>query len=167
MTSSLFTINVADLVGRDAPAREAHIEVPVDWGVELSKIQRDPPLTADLTLSHLPSGILVRGMLRFRVEHTCRRCLTHYREEATHHVTGLFEVDPDEEAYPIDGVEIDLEPFLRDEALLALPLLPECPDGCATVVTTPETDLNTNLPDQASEVDSPFAALRDLLPPGE
>ncbi|GMQ85506.1 MAG: hypothetical protein BMS9Abin07_1072 [Acidimicrobiia bacterium] len=164
---TLFTINVADLVGRDAPPRSVHIEAAVDWGVALSKIQPEPPLVADLTLSHLPSGVLVRGTLEFLVEHTCRRCLTVYRDEADHHVTGLFEVDPDEEAYPIDGVEIDLEPFLRDEALLALPLLPECPDGCVTVVTTPETGLNTDLPDAASEVDSPFAALRDLLPPGE
>ena len=88
-------MNVADLVGRDAPAREAHIEAPVDWSVELSRIQPDPPLAADLTLSHLPSGILVRGTMRFHVEHTCRRCLTNDHEAASHHVTGLFEVDPE------------------------------------------------------------------------
>ena len=66
-------------------------------------------------------------------------------------------------AYPIEEAEIDLEPFVRDEALLSLPLLPECPDGCAVVVTTPETDLNTDLPGDGS----PFAVLRDLLPPGD
>jgi uncharacterized protein len=162
MTTSPFEINVADLLGRDAPARDVLIEVPVDWSLELSAIQPDPTLTADLALSALPGAILAMGSLYFRVEHTCRRCLTSFLEDTKKQVTGLFEAQPDEESYRIDGDEIDLEPFLRDEALLSLPLLPECPDGCTVVVTTPETDLNTDPPGE-----SPFAVLRDLLPPGD
>jgi uncharacterized metal-binding protein YceD (DUF177 family) len=139
MTSSPFILNVADLLGRDAPSRRELIEVPVDWGLELSTIQPEPPLTADLTLSPLPGGILARGTLQFQAEHTCRRCLTRYTDEVDQSVAGLFEVDPDEEAYAIENLEIDLEPFLRDEALLALPMLPECPDGCATTTEIVET----------------------------
>jgi uncharacterized protein len=140
MTSSPFVLNVADLLGRDAPSRRELIEVPVDWGLELSTIQLEPPLVADLTLSSLPSGVLARGTLQFHAEHTCRRCLTPYTDEVDHSVAALFEEDPDEEAYPIFDLEIDLEPFLRDEALLALPMLPECPDGCATTTEAVETE---------------------------
>lgn len=157
-----FVVPVADLLDREAPPRHVLVETPVDWGVELSRIVPDPPLRAELTLSPLPGGILGRGTIRFSVEHTCRRCLTPYREDFTLDVAGLFEADADEDAYPIDGDEIDLEPFVRDEALLGMPLLPQCPDGCEVVVSTPETDLNTDLPGE----DSPFAVLRDLLPPG-
>ena len=162
MTQDL-KINVADLLDREAPPRDVEIEVSVDWGLELSTIRPKPPLIADLTLSPLPGGILGRGALRFRVEHSCRRCLTPYSEDMELQVAALFEEDPGEDAYPIDEAEIDLEPFLRDEALLSLPLLPECPDGCDVVVTTPETGLNT---DPRGD-ESPFAVLRDLLPPGD
>jgi uncharacterized metal-binding protein YceD (DUF177 family) len=131
MTPSPFILDVADLLGRDAPPRRAHVAAPVDWSLELSTIRPDPPLEADVTLTHLPNGILARGTLRYSVEHTCRRCLTPYTDEADQSFAGLFERDPDEESYPIEGTEIDVEPFFRDEVLLALPMLPECPDGCA------------------------------------
>ena len=134
-----FIINVADLLGRDAPARRELIEASVNWGLQLSTIRPEPPLVADLTLSSLPSGILARGTLEFAVQHTCRRCLTRYEDEIERSVAALFEENPDEEAYPIEHLEIDLEPFLRDEALLALPMLPECPDGCVTT-TEVETE---------------------------
>lgn len=136
-----FILNVADLLGRDAPARHERLEAPVGWSLELSTIQQEPPLVAELTLSSLPSGILAMGTLRFHAEHTCRRCLTHYQDEISHSVAALFEEDPDEESYPIEGTEIDLEPFLRDEALLSLPMLPECPDGC--VAGTPDADFGS------------------------
>jgi uncharacterized metal-binding protein YceD (DUF177 family) len=157
-----FVVPVSDLLDREAPPRRIYIEAPVDWAIELSRIEPDPPLSADLTLSPLPGGILGRGTVRFRAEHSCRRCLTPYEEDVELDVAALFEPDPDEDAYPIDVDRIDLEPFLHDEALLGMPQLPQCPDGCDVVVTTPETGLNTDLPDE----NSPFAVLRDLLPPG-
>lgn len=160
-----FVLNVADLLDREAPARDVRVEAPVDWGLELSAILPEPPMAADLTLSPLPGGILARGTVRFRVEHACRRCLTPYTDDVDQDVTVLFEEDPGEDAYPIEEAEIDLEPVLRDEALLALPLLPECPDGCEVVVSTPESDLNTDFSGDAD--DSPFSVLRDLLPPGK
>lgn len=140
MTSSPFRINVADLLGRDAPPRHERIEAPVDWGLELSTIKPEPPLVADLILSPLPSGILARGTLRFIAEHACRRCLTRYADEVSHSIAVLFEEDPDEDSYPIEGTDIDLEPVMRDEALLSLPMLPECPDGCAGTTEVVETE---------------------------
>ena len=44
----------------------------------------------------------------------------------------IFEVHPEEgETYPIDGDEVDLEPVVRDAALLSLPLAPLCREDCA------------------------------------
>jgi uncharacterized protein len=43
----------------------------------------------------------------------------------------VFEVRPvDGETYPIEGDEVDLEPVVRDAALLHLPLAPLCRPDC-------------------------------------
>ena len=38
--------------------------------------------------------------------------------------------DGDEEAYPLTGDELDLEPLARDAVLLELPLAPLCSEDC-------------------------------------
>ncbi len=77
--------------------------------------------------------------------------------------------DPEDEDadYVIDGLELDLEPILRDELLLALPLSPTCGPGCKGVVDAAKTGLNTGTPDDDGDSSSPFAVLRDLLEAGE
>ncbi len=160
-----FLVDVSDLLGRDVPPREISIEVSVDWKLEMSRILTEPPLVADLALGPVPGGILVRGEVCYSVEHTCRRCLTAFVDDGCDPVAGLFETDPGEDAYPIVGTSIDLEPFLRDETLLGLPLLPICSESCEGLVSTPETDLNTDPSGDANDAGSPFAVLRDLLPP--
>jgi uncharacterized protein len=62
----------------------------------------------------------------------CRRCLDPIRDVATVDLREVFEVSPVEgETYPIDGDEVDLEPVVRDAALLHLPLAPLCRPDCA------------------------------------
>lgn len=165
VTQTPFSVDVSDLLGRDVPARSVVVDAIVDWRLELSRILSAPPVVADLTISSVPGGILVRGEVVCTVGHTCRRCLEVFRDDVRHPVVGLFEVDPGEDAYPIDGTVIDLEPFLRDETLLGLPLLPICGESCRGLVSTPESDLNTEPPGGPEDTGSPFAVLRDLLPP--
>ena len=165
MTRSPFLVDVSDLLGRDVPARPVVLDVVVDWALEMSKILPEPSLVADLSIAPIPGGILVRGEVCYAVEHTCRRCLTDFIDDGCSPVAGLFEVDPGEDAYSIDGTTIDLEPFLRDETLLGLPLLPICEESCEGVVTTAGIDLNTDSSDESDDTGSPFAVLRDLLPP--
>ncbi len=165
MIRSPFLVDISDLLGRDVPARRVVIDVVVDWAMELSKILAEPPLVADLSVAPIPGGILVRGEICYAVEHTCRRCLADFVDDGCSPVAGLFETDPGEDAYPIEGTTIDLEPFLRDETLLGLPLLPICEESCEGVVTTAGIDLNTDSSDDSDDDGSPFAVLRDLLPP--
>ena len=165
MIRSPFLVDVSDLLGRDVPARSVVIDVVVDWALQMSKIMVEPPLVADLAIAPIPGGILVRGEVCYAVEHTCRRCLTDFIDDGCSPVAGLFEIDPGEDAYAIDGTTIDLEPFLRDETLLGLPLLPICEESCEGVVTTAGIDLNTDSSDDSDDTGSPFAVLRDLLPP--
>jgi uncharacterized protein len=162
-----FVVNIADILGRDVPPRPVRIEQPVEWGLELSTVRTEPPLVADLTVQPTSGGILVLGNLEFTVVHSCRRCLEGYVESPVLRVGAMFERTPEDETYPIEGDEIDLEPFLRDEVMLDLPMGPVCPDGCKEVVTTPESDLNTGSPGDEAESGSPFAVLRDLFEPGD
>ena len=165
MNRSPFIVDVSGLLGRDVPARPIVVEVVVDWALEMSRILAEPTLVANVSIGPVPGGILVRGDVCYAVEHTCRRCLSNFVDDGCSPVAGLFETDPGEDAYPIDGTTIDLESFLRDETLLGLPLLPICDESCGGVVTTPETDLNTDSPGDLDDTGSPFAVLRDLLPP--
>jgi uncharacterized protein len=165
MIRSPFLVDVSDLLGRDVPARSVVIDVVVDWALEMSRILAEPSVVADLTVGPVPGGILVRGEVCYAVEHSCRRCLTDFVDDGCSPVAGLFETDPGEDAYPIEGTTIDLEAFLRDETLLGLPLLPICKESCKGVVTTTGIDLNNDSPGDSDDTGSPFAVLRDHLTP--
>ncbi len=167
MRRSPFVVDVSDLVGRDVPPRPVVIEVVVDWRLDMSRVLPEPPLVAELSVAPVPGGILVRGDVCCAVEHTCRRCLTDFVDDGCDPVTGLFEMNPGEDAYPIEGTTIDLEPFVRDETLLGLPLAPICSDSCEGLVSTSDIDLNIDPPGEPADTGSPFAVLRDLLPPGD
>lgn len=162
---SPFLLNVADLLARDASSRAEVVEVPVDWAIELVRILPDPPLRAELMLHPVSNGVAVTGRASFTTEDTCSRCLA--VTETPHAVTigALFDRSDDDETYALQGHEIDVEQMLRDESLLSLPLAPSCGDACPGVVTTPETDLNTDPSDSDGESRSPFAVLKDLLEP--
>jgi uncharacterized metal-binding protein YceD (DUF177 family) len=162
-----FRVNVADILGSDVPPRPVRIAEPVEWELELSRVPPDRPLVAELTVQLTSGGVLVRGTVDVAFEHSCRRCLTEFTEARHLRVAAMFERTPEDETYPIEGDEIDLELFLRDEVLLDLPMGPECLDGCVEVVTTPESDLNTHSPGDEAESGSPFAVLRDLFEPGD
>ncbi len=165
MSRSPFIVDVSDLLDRDVPARPVVIDAVVDWALEMSRILAEPSLVADLSVGPVPGGILVQGEVCYAVEHTCRRCLTKFIDDGCSPVTGLFDSDPSEDAYPIEGTTIDVESFLRDETLLGLPLLPICEESCEGVVNTPKMGLNTDSPGDSDATGSPFAVLRDLLPP--
>ncbi len=161
---SPFLVDITDL-RHGAAARREHLVVGVDWGVTLSRLDPEVPLDAELVLRPLPGGILVTGDVAFRVRHTCAACLATFEEERRIEVAALYEPDAVEgEGYPLEGDVLDLEPMVRDEVLLASPLLPRCDAPHPRVVAGPGTDLNTTPPDVG---DSPFAALRELLTSGE
>ncbi len=109
----------------------------------------------------MSGGIFARGPVTYRVVHSCSRCLTERTETNTIRVAQLFaDDDADDIDYRIEGEEIDLEPMLRDEIILDWPISPSCGDACEGLGSEAESDLN----DTSLREESPFAALRDLLP---
>lgn len=175
-TNSPFRTHVGDLLRLPGNARRVHLEEIVDWSVGQIRLSPDVPLVADLDLASTSGGLVVRGRASATVVSSCVRCLDDITEDVSVEVAQLVEDETDEdaaedaEAYLLDGDVVDLEPILRDDVLLALPLVPRCPDGCAgpvaELVTGPETGLNTDTPG-AGGAESPFAALEGMFDTGD
>jgi len=165
MLRSPFVLNVADLLGRDASPRPEIVEASVDWGIELSRIDPSQPIDADLMLHPVSGGVAVTGRVAFVTEDSCYRCLTVTKTERVASAGALFDRAEDDESYPLDGHEIDVEQMLRDEMLLSLPLSPTCGEDCPGVVSSAGNDLNTDPSGDEGGSRSPFAVLKDLLEP--
>ncbi|MEN8042030.1 MAG: DUF177 domain-containing protein, partial [Actinomycetota bacterium] len=159
-------LNVADLLGKESSSRPVTITKPVDWKVEMIRVAEDPPLTADLVLHPVSGGIAVTGKVYFTTVDTCYRCLSEIATVREAAIGALFDrSNDDDESYPLNGHEIDVAQMLRDEVLLSLPIVEDCGDDCPGVVSSAQTDLNTDLSGDDGESRSPFAVLKDLLEP--
>jgi uncharacterized protein len=109
------------------------------------------PVVADLTLSSYPGGVMAVGVVSAPWIGECRRCggpvegtvAARVRE----HYAPTEAAGDDEDAYPLDGDELDLEPLARDAVLLDLPLAPLCSEGCLGLC--PQCGANRNLADCA------------------
>lgn len=164
--SSPFVVPVGEMLRHPGRARPVRIETSVDWAVEFFSARSDPPLRADLGLTAIPGGIVIRGPVELTIASTCVRCLTETHRIHRVKVDQLAEiVDEGDDGYVLAGDMLDLEPIIRDEVLLALPLLARCDPPCRGLGEDPETGLNTAAPGRRSE--SPFAILRDMLDAGD
>lgn len=164
-----FVFSVADLRHERSDPKPVELREPVEWHLDLSRVLPDPPLHASLVLTPASGGIFVTGTLLAHVTHSCHRCLDAWDDTIDLSLAQLY-LDQgygDETDYVIDGWKIDLEPMLRDEVLLALPLAPICGDDCTGVVEAGESGLNTQTPGVEGASSSPFAVLRDLFDEGE
>jgi uncharacterized protein len=157
---------VSDLLGNEASSRPVTVTESVDWKIEMIQVAEDPPLVADLMLHPLSNGIAVTGRVRFTTKDSCFRCLRETLTDRETSVGALYDrANDDDESYPLNGHEIDVSQMLRDEVMLSLPIVEDCGDDCVGVVTSTETDLNTDVPGDEGELRSPFAVLKDLLEP--
>jgi len=156
---------VSDLLREPGRRRAADLEAPVDWALELSRVDPAVPLRAHLVLEGISGGIVARGRVAVTARHTCRRCLAEWSEPLE--VEVLEVVSSDEEAeYRLQGQEADLEPPLRDAVLLSLPLRPLCRPDCLGLCAVCGADLNTgSCPGHDEPPGTAFAPLRDLLQP--
>lgn len=178
-----FEIHVADLLRSSAAPRSVEVAATVDWELDLSRVAPDPAggpnLHLDLTLTPVGGGLLVAGTSFFVARHTCHRCLDEWTEPMEVPISALFSTqhDTDDVVFPLADI-IDLEPAVRDDVLVAMPVAPTCPAGCAAqLVGDAENGLNTpaaagddpaeDVPEDPDREGSPFAVLRDLLDRGD
>jgi uncharacterized protein len=142
---------------------------------------------AELDLQMDEDNVFVRGHLAGRVDVACSRCVgpVHLPIAEDLFVTYMpasrmpdepddvdiadVEVEPatadedDVDLYPYEGEEINLEPLLREQILLAVPYAPLCREDCKGLCPVCGTDLNAGqCPCDRTPIDPRWSALKGL-----
>lgn len=139
---------------------------------------------AELDLYMEDQNIFVRGHLDGWVEVACSRCvgplklvvaepiavtyLPHAQVAQEDEELAGDEVEVDEEdmdVYSYQGEEVDLEPLLREQVILAVPFAPLCREDCKGLCPVCGIDLNTGTCTcDRTPIDPRWSALRNLKP---
>ncbi|MCT2584770.1 YceD family protein [Actinophytocola gossypii] len=140
---SPWVIDTRDLGRRPGLSRQVHREAPTSaaLGVEgVIAVPKGAEVELDVLLESVVEGVLVSGTAVAPVAGECSRCLDPIADEEIEvEFTELFAypdsatdqtTDSDEIARLVDDL-VDLEPVVRDAAVLALPSVPLCTPDCA------------------------------------
>lgn len=161
--------------------------------LEGSGFKATEPVAAAVNLRKVSGGVLLSGRFTAHVEAPCKRCLAEARldlpmtftlnlvpaalargedvlsedevEEKEKHqgeTGGSFSInDADEEVF--DGKVIDLEPLVREQVLLALPMNALCREDCRGLCSQCGQNLNEKqCACESKFVDPRFAALKNI-----
>ena len=166
-----FQVQVAALRKQNGGSREEHREgIIPDLGAVSVVGPEGEPVVLDLTLASYPGGIMATGTVSAPWQGECRRCGGpvggRVFAEVLERYAPVGGSDRDEEAYPLTGDELDLEPLARDAVLLELPLAPLCTDMCQGLCPTCGANRNMESCDCAPPADPRWAAL-DVLRDGD
>lgn len=119
------------------------------------------------SFDRVQQGLHLKGDFSAAIEQNCVRCLEPSIQELHWSFSDMFAFDKrnitDSGLLVPEDAQIDLEPLLREYALLEFPMNPLCKSNCKGLC--PECGENLNLHDcghQPAE-DSPFSILKDLL----
>ena len=109
---------------------------PPNFGNAVIGVPEDSSIQLDLRLEAVVDGVLVTAVATLTYQGECARCLDPIEQEAQLEFQELYlypeavMLGEDEESFRLKDDLIDLEPALRDAALLDLPLAPICDDDC-------------------------------------
>lgn len=142
-----------------------------DIVIDLPRVQLDDDLTLDflrgtLRLSRNSRGILVQGGLETHVLSECTRCLRPILVPVMLELEELFASPPSTlMAYSVAETGIlDLAPLVREEAILAVPMVALCRPDCAGLCPQCGHDLNEGPCECVRErIDPRFEILRAHL----
>lgn len=161
-----FRINVGFIISEEVGYNH---HIPFEF--KKVKLEDDLVLTdfqGMATISRTPQGLLVQGDFKGNVMLQCVRCLTDFESPLHWDFTELYAFNKksvtDSGLLLPDDAHIELEPLLREYALLEVPISPICKDDCKGLC--PECGENLNLVDcghRPENNDSPFSALKKLL----
>jgi uncharacterized protein len=122
-------------------------------------------------IGRTPQGLIVQGNFSGDTMLQCVRCLTEYQQHLEWEFTELYafkqeNVTESELLVPEDA-HIDLQPLVREFALLEIPLKPLCREECLGLCIECGQNLNEKDCGHREEIESPFSALKDLLEKSE
>ncbi|MEA3078292.1 MAG: hypothetical protein QOF60_3200, partial [Actinomycetota bacterium] len=110
-------------------------------------------------------GLLASGTISAPWRAECTRCLGPAQGRIDFGFRELFEKVPrDGESYRLGHDSIDMEPLVREQVLLELPLVPLCAADCQGLCATCGADLNQGeCGCDHTDVDPRWAALEGFL----
>ena len=156
-------INARELLRQPGSTRTVDTAYAADLlGLVDERISGD--IGVDLTAVSSIDGIVVSGVLSVPWQARCRRCLTSVSGVARVEVDEVYQDEVgDDDAFEIEGDQIDLAPAVREYVLLDLPDGPLCRDDCAGICPVCGIDRNQGSCDCDTSVrDNRWAALDDL-----
>lgn len=166
MSSSPLVVDITPLKRQPGTQRPFTLQWPApdDLGLtsaEVSAVQ----IGIDLQLEIAGDQLVAQGVIDIVWQGPCRRCLEHETGTSPVDVREIFQKEPVEgETYCLDEDDVDLEPMVRETALLNLPIAPLCRVDCAgpdpdrfptSVVADPD-------PDAPPPADPRWGALSEL-----
>jgi len=160
-------VSVAEILNRPGEYRDLDVRPAFeDVHTELARLDAGP-LESRLRAESVVEGVLVTGRVAGAASLKCARCLEPFEGFVELDVCELFTTPghelPEEEAYKVEGSEIDLEPMLRDALLLALPLNPVHDENCKGLCASCGRNLNEGPCDCVTdEIDPRWAELSAL-----
>jgi len=161
---SVLRIGVMELRRRPGTQREVRVTTALPGlAITSARVPDDADLVLEATLEWIDGAVTVTGRVQVPWTGECRRCLDEVGGVLDVGLREVFEVRPlDGDTYPLEGDEVDLEPVVRDAALLNLPLAPLCRDDCPG--PAPDTFPALRPPDRVVEAprDPRWAALDQL-----
>ncbi len=134
------------------------------------------PIDGHVRMRRTNQGLLVDGWVELTLELSCNRCLKTF-EQPMHVdfeeqfyptvdvITGM-PLDPfdEDEIFPIDAYhEVDLTEAVRQNVLLALPMVTICREDCKGLCPQCGHDLNLGPCECKPEVDARLSVLEQLL----
>lgn len=168
LTRTRLIVDVRELLGQSGTKEALSFSEAVP-GLALELVRVDEPVAFDLSVTALEDGVLVEGTLEGRYVTICRKCLGEDTHDFAFRGTELYQhrSQASEKRYLIVDETIDLDPLVRDNVLLELPVNPKCSDDCAGLC--PECGANLNegpcgCPDRVADLR--WAPLQDLLREG-
>lgn len=134
------------------------------------------PLIGHARIRRVNQGLLVDGWVDMTVTLNCARCLTAFEqsihitfEERFYPTTDILTGAPlpaiaEDDVFAIDEHhEIDLTEAIRQNTLLALPMVPLCREDCAGLCSQCGHELNSGPCDCKPQEDSRLSILKTLL----
>lgn len=114
-----------------------------------------------------PQGLIVQGNFTGKAMQECVRCLSEYQQSLKWEFTELYAFKPENMTESgllmPDDANIDLQPLVREFAILEFPIKPLCRDDCQGLCIECGQNLNEKDCGHRPEIDSPFSALKNLL----
>jgi uncharacterized protein len=161
-----FRINVGFIVHQEVGYKR---EIPF----EFEQIQ----VSDDLDLRHFggvvsigrtPQGLILRSKFSAETDLECVRCLNDFTHKLNWTFTELYAFNEksasESELILPDDAQIDLQPLIRDYALLEVPIRAICKPDCKGLCSVCGEDLNeTDCGHKNQNENSAFSALKDLL----